>query len=231
MVARWVVGICLAVCCAHPAWGAAGPAASEVQVAKLVEPALPGSERKVAAHPEQVKVQESFQYYDIDGVSADELRSQMKRNGTTWNDGNVYAALTTWDLRYHYDITSKDGRYELCDISTDVDIVFHMPRLSPGTKAPELLKTTWESYYQHLQTHESGHRDIAVRIGEDIYRELAALGSSASRKELERQAQALVKAQFRKLKVEQVDYDAETHHGIKQGAVLAEPTLASSSEK
>ncbi|WP_183359069.1 DUF922 domain-containing protein [Geomonas limicola] len=196
-----------------------------------MEPGLPGSERKLTVHPEQVKVQERYQYYDIDGVSADDLRAQMKRNGTTWNDGNVYAALTTWDIRYHYDITSKDGRYELCDISTDVDIVFHMPRLSPGAKAPLPLKTTWEGYYQHLQTHESGHRDIAVRIGEDLYRELAALGSSASRKDLDREAQTLIKTEFRKLKAEQIEYDAETHHGIKQGAVLSEPTLASSAEQ
>lgn len=229
MVARWMVGMCLVAGLAMPALAAERGEAAGVQLAKFVEPdpVKPAKVEKAAELPERVQVKESFQYYDIDGVTADELRSQMKHNGTTWNDGNIYAALTTWDIRYHYDITAKDGRFQVSEISTEVDIMFHMPRLAASGKAPELLKSAWQEYQEHLQTHESGHRDLAVKSCREIYEALSALGSSPSRDQLERQAQALIKAKFHKLKEDQVGYDAATHHGIKQGAVLSEPTVAS----
>jgi len=228
MVARWVVVVCLVLGCAVAARGEEPGGESGVTLAKLEEPkpAKLSPAAQALELPDGVKVRESFQYYDIDGLTADELRSQMKHNGTTWNDGNVYAALTTWDLRYHYDIVAKDGRFQLTEVATMVDIVFHMPRLSNGARAPQPLKALWGGYLEHLQTHESGHRDIAVASCRELYQALAGLGSSASRRDLEQQAESVIKNTFKRLKELQVDYDAETHHGIRQGAVLGEPTLA-----
>jgi predicted secreted Zn-dependent protease len=232
-----VIGVCIAVVCAAPVLGEEGKvaqsikllgeegkAAQNIKLAKYVEqkPALPIEHE---THP-QVKVKENYQFYDIDGTTPDELRAQMKRNGTTWNDGKVYAALTTWDIRYHYDITHKNGKYQLSEIGTEVDIVFHLPKLVPSPGTPDHLSMSWNTYLGNLKTHEVGHRDLAVRIGEEIYQALASLESSSDKKELDRSAQVLIKAKFKTLKQVQIDYDAETHHGVKQGAVLMDPALA-----
>jgi len=221
-IARWAIGVCFVMACAVPATGGQK---TNVTLAKFVELEQPHV-GPLKLSP-QVKVKESFQYYDIDGLTQDELRSQMKRNGTTWNDGKVYAALTCWDIRYHYDVNSTDGKFRLTGVRTDVDIVFHMPRLIPSAKTPNDLKTSWNEYLEHLQTHESGHRDLAIKIGEEIYQALSSLGNFANKSDLDRAAQAVVQARFEKLKQVQVDYDVETHHGVLQGAVLKEPTVAS----
>jgi predicted secreted Zn-dependent protease len=224
MSAKCVIGVCLAVICATPAFGDGGNGANTVQLAKYLEQGRPGL--RLAEMPPQVKVTEKFNLYEIDGSTPDELRAQMKRNGTTWNDGKIYAALTTWDIRYHYEIKSADGRYSLDSIKTEVDIVFHLPRLVPQ-KASLQLTASWDDYLAHLKTHEFGHRDIAVGIGQEIYQGLSALSSASSKKELDEAANKLVREKFQHLKQAQVDYDQETHHGKKQGAVLMDPQFAS----
>jgi predicted secreted Zn-dependent protease len=245
MVGRFVIGACMAVLCAAPVLGEEGIRGNNVILSKFVDPgqspqstgqSLQSTDQSQQSKqplqiksemPPQVKVTENFEYYDIDGASPDELRAQMKRNGTTWNDGRVYAALTTWDIRYHYDITGTDGTYRLSSIGTDVSIIFHMPRLTP-VKAGEQLSLSWNNYLEHLKTHEFGHRDIAVDTAREIYQSLAALGSFSSKTELDNEAKSLIKARFKHLKEAQIDYDAQTHHGIKQGAVLTDPMVAGS---
>ena len=225
MAGKCVIGICLTILCAVPALGE-GEVADTVRMSKFIEqsPAPPKRQEPL----DQVKVSERYDYYPVDGTTTDELRAQMKRNGTTWNDGKVYAALTTWDIRYHYDITSSKGSYHLCSIGTDVDIVIHLPKLIPSAKTTEQLTSTWNTYLGNLKTHELGHRDIAVQIGREISRELSDLGDSSSKSELDTEAKKIVRAKFQHLKQAQIDYDQETHHGVKQGAILTEPMVAAS---
>lgn len=224
MASKCVIGVCLAVLCATPVFGDGGTTTSTIKLAKFIEQKKPELRQPEAAS--QVKVTEKYNLYEIDGASADELRAQMKRNGTTWNDGKVYAALTTWDIRYNYDIKSSNGRYYLDAIKTDVDIVFHLPRLVPQ-KASAQLTASWNDYLTHLKAHEYGHRDIAVAVGQEIYQGLASLGAASSRKELDDTANKIVREKFQHLKQAQVDYDLETRHGKKQGAVLLDPQFAS----
>lgn len=167
-----------------------------------------------------VKVKERFDYYDIDGLTPADLRAEMKRKGTKWDDGKVYAALTSWDLNYDYDITSVGGRYYLSSIKSDVDIVVTLPRLVHSAKPSQQLALSWSSYIENLTLHELGHRDIAVDIAQEIYRTLASIGSSASRYQLDAEARKQVKEKLKRLKQAQVEYDVETHHGKSQGAVL-----------
>jgi predicted secreted Zn-dependent protease len=224
MVAKWVIGACLAVLSAAPVLGEEGKTSGNIQVSKLIEQSepLPRQDEPLT----QVKVKEDYQYYDIDGASADELRAKMKQNGTTWNDGKVYAALTTWDIRYHYDITHQDGQYTLNAIKTDVDIAFHLPRLMHSSKTPEQLAASWDSYYGNLKTHELGHRDIAVRFGREIYQGLSSIGATTTRSELDEKIKDLLREKFSELKQAQIAYDQETHHGKLQGAVLHDPMVA-----
>ena len=226
MVGKCVIGACIAIFCAAPVLGTEGNGTRSIMLSKYVEHnQFPQAKHEL---PSQVQVKEKFDYYEIDGSTTDELRAQMKRNGTAWNDGKVYAALTTWDIHYHYDITPTNGGYVLSAINTTVDVVIHLPKLVPSAKTPVQLISTWNSYLQHLKTHEFGHRDIAIGIGKDIYQSLAALGSSTSKSELDREAQDLVKAKFKRLKEDQIAYDQETRHGKEQGAVLMDPMVASS---
>jgi predicted secreted Zn-dependent protease len=218
MAAKLICLICFFVFCTFPARAEEHDATKNITVAKYDDAtqSLPKKHDLLT----EIQVKENFVYYDIDGVTPADLLSQMKHNGTKWSDGKIYAALTTWNIRYDYDITLLNGRYYLGSIKTKVDIVFHLPRLVPSAKTPDQLATTWKTYIGNLTNHEVGHRDLAVSAGQEIYQILASIGSSTNKSELDQEAKRLVEAKLQRLKKAQVEYDAETHHGKTQGAVL-----------
>lgn len=167
----------------------------------------------------ELNVKERYQYYDIDGNSVDDLRKQMRNNGTRWNDGKIYAALTTWDIRYNYDIQTEDGKCAVKSVKTDVDIVYHLPRRITNNAEDELART-WDNYYERLKEHEYGHKELAVKAAGEINETLASLDRYSSRAELEREVKKAIQAKLSKLNQLQVEYDEHTNHGATQGAIL-----------
>jgi len=168
----------------------------------------------------RLRIDESFEYYDIEGSNISELKQQMRQRGTKWNDGKVYAALTTWDIRYNYEITEKAGIYSVKSVATDISVGFHLPNRIAVAATPELLAGQWDKYMQNLIEHEYGHKDISVKAAAEINQTLASLESFSSKEKLDNEAKRLVAAKFKRLKELHIAYDEETRHGIKQGAIL-----------
>ena len=115
--------------------------ASALEISSLVQQASP----EAAC---ELKVKERYEYYDIDGATVGDLQRQMKHNGTKWDDGKTYAALTTWNLNFRYDMSEEDGRCTVKKVRTDVDIVYHLPRRV--TTSNPVLTPTWERYMFRL---------------------------------------------------------------------------------
>ena len=175
-----------------------------------------------------LKVRERYQFYDISGKTPSELRNQIKQNGTKWNDGNVYSGLTTWDIKYRYDISHDNGRCFINSATTKVDILYRLPRLLSAGSDPELT-VLWSNYLGHLTDHEFGHKDLAVKTASEINEMLASLGSFSSEDELEAEVRRRAGEKFKRLKEVQVEYDHETRHGETQGAILPSSVVALSS--
>lgn len=165
-------------------------------------------------------LKEKHEYYDIRGASLAELRKQMKENGTRWNDDHTYAALTTWNIKYNYDINESGGNYFIASVNTKLDVVYRYPRLASAAGMPEQVAGKWSSYMGNLIIHETGHKDIAVKAAADLNAALSSLGTFASRRELNKTVDRVVEARLKTLKEDQIRYDAETHHGEEQGAIL-----------
>lgn len=172
----------------------------------------------------ELKVREKYQYYEVDGGSAAELRRQMKRSGTKWNDGRTYAAVTSWDIRYRYDISFDEGKCSVKWVKTDVDIVYQLPRRIALKADPE-LSLLWEDYMLRLKEHEYGHKDLAVKAAAEINQALSSLENFGSQEELEQEARRRADEKLRQLKEVQVKYDDDTRHGETQGAILDENRL------
>lgn len=171
----------------------------------------------------KLRIDEKYDFYDIKGTSIAELKHQMKQGGTKWNDGKVYAALTTWDIQYDYEIIEKNGSYSIKSVATDISVVYILPnRVTAEADAPDLQAVEWRKYMDRLKEHEYGHKDISVKTAAEINEALASLGSFSSRADLDKSAKLLVEAKFKQLKKLQIAYDEETQHGITQGAILAE---------
>jgi predicted secreted Zn-dependent protease len=179
--------------------------------------------------PRTLRINENYDFYDIEGTIFAELKQQMRQKGTKWNDGKIYAALTTWDIRYKYEITEESGNCRIRSVVTDISAVYHLPNWTAVAAAAPELAGKWETYMKHLMEHEYGHKDISVKVAAEINQALAGLGSFSSKEELEKEAKRLVKAKLTRLRELQIAYDEETDHGLKQGVLLeaSEPTLAS----
>ncbi|HEY3308538.1 MAG TPA: DUF922 domain-containing protein [Desulfuromonadaceae bacterium] len=220
MAARFICIALLILTCGGSPLLAAETGTSNMVIAKYDDSDNNLRQKKQEA-TRRLLINESYEYYEIDGSNIDELRQQMKQRGTKWNDGKVYAALTTWDIGYDYDVSSADGKYFIKSADTKIGIVFHLPRRQGNASNSEQLVGQWDKYMEHLKEHEFGHRDLAVKAAGEINEILASLGSFSSRSELDKEATRLVKAKLKAMKEIQVKYDADTHHGIKQGAVLS----------
>ena len=167
----------------------------------------------------QLRVNEKYDLYDINGKTADQLRKEMRQRGTKWNDGATYAAETSWDIRYDYDIFHEEGRCSIKSVKTDVDIVYHLPHMVSSAPDSELT-VLWGEFFGHLKRHEFGHKDIAVKAAAEINEILTSLGNFSNESELEREATRRTEEKFCSMKQIQIEYDHKTKHGETQGAVL-----------
>lgn len=196
---------------------------SDIQTAKNSDAEIPLLKYKMGGASRKLRIDEKYDFYDIKGTSIAELIQQMKQGGTKWNDGKVYAALTTWDIQYDYKIMEKNGSYWIKSVITDISVVYILPnRVPAAADTPDLQASQWGKYMDHLKEHEYGHKDISVKTAAEINEALASLGSFSSKTDLNKRAKLLVEAKFKQLKKLQIAYDEETRHGITQGAILAE---------
>lgn len=173
--------------------------------------------RRQAAHP---VVTEKYEYYDIAGSNEKEMRLQMSKNGTKWDDGKVYNALTTWNVKWDYDYncTAKGCTPDL--FKARVAITFRYPRWNRPAGAPEPLATKWETYMANLIFHENGHRDMAVEQTAALAAAVEQLPPAPSRAELDRRIETLVNDRMAKMNADEKEYDVVTIHGATQGAVF-----------
>ncbi|GFO62909.1 DUF922 domain-containing Zn-dependent protease [Geomonas paludis] len=167
----------------------------------------------------ELKVREGYRFYDISGKTLDDLIRDIRLNGTKWNDGKVYSAMTNWDIHYKYEVSCQNGRYSVKSAATRVDILYNMPRLNLATCAPELVGT-WNEYLTHLQGHEFGHKDLAVKAASEVNEMFGTLPSFGSEEELAAEITRRTEEKFKRLKEIQIEYDHDTRHGETQGAVL-----------
>jgi predicted secreted Zn-dependent protease len=170
----------------------------------------------------ELKVKEKYEYYDVDGARVCDLEKQINTNGTRWNDGRTYAAVTSWDVNYSYDVADdKDGKCSVKSVKTKVDIVYHLPRRNCPTSTPQMT-LIWDNYMVNLKHHEFGHKDLTVKVAEELNETLASLQGFSSHEELDREAKRRTGEKLRKLNEIQIAYDKETKHGETQGAVLSD---------
>lgn len=169
-----------------------------------------------AAKPD---VTEKYEYYEIKGDNAGELRREMSRNGIKWDDGKTYDALTTWNVKWDYEYKRTEKGCSTDSFKTTVDIIFRYPKWVQTDSAPETLLTKWNSYMNNLIAHENGHRDMAVQQAADFAHAVAER-SAPSCAELDREVDALGHEQMAKLNADEKDYDTTTIHGTTQGAVF-----------
>lgn len=169
------------------------------------------------AEPE---VHVDYEYYEIRGETAEQLRHAMNAQGTVWKDGKTYDAYTSWNVSWTFGRrTGKNGCY-LDSVKTVVRVIHRFPKWKDNLFAPLDLQEKWNDYMKALKEHEDGHKDLAVGAAREIEWTLTNLDASPNCEEIRIRANALAREILQNYREQEAAYDAMTRFGETQGAVF-----------
>jgi len=176
------------------------------------------STKRATSSGEEVKISTHVSYYRITGNSADELRSDLNKKGHVDQSGNRWDAYTEWYITWSYPYSITDDGCATGPIMVDVDVKFYFPKWSKSGDATQELVDKWNDYINALETHEDGHKEIAINAGCDIWQVLNDQPHYANCDELERNADEAANEILDLYRQRELSYDKETDHGATQGA-------------
>ena len=162
----------------------------------------------------------NYDYYDIEGRTAAELREQMDRNGVLWTNGNTYDAYTGWNVKWNYRYRVTDHECSIESVATILNVEFRLPRWIDHADGPLALKEKWDEYMQALRHHEEGHKNIGVKAAAEIERSIAELEPAGNCDDLAEIANQLGRRIISEYAAKEKEYDAQTNFGETQGAVF-----------
>lgn len=171
------------------------------------------------AFAQRVDIQERIEFYGIQGRTPEQLVREMQTKGppSAFGGPGYFARAEqyfTWDLSFDVD----DGVCEIDSYSVNVDMLYTLPKWTDQERGRSRLVKYWEQFEKNVFTHEQGHGDIALEVGVDISKAIAAIGPAETCDELISQAEPSIEAVMKNANARQRSYDKETQHGKTQGA-------------
>ncbi|UCD82683.1 MAG: DUF922 domain-containing Zn-dependent protease [Desulfobacterales bacterium] len=162
----------------------------------------------------------SYDYYDIEGRTADELRQQMNIHGVLWTNANIYDAFTAWDVKWQYQYQVTEEGCVISAVTTTLKVEFRLPRWVNYSDGPAALQQKWDVYMQSLRQHENGHKKIGMKAAADIEQSIAALKPARTCDELAETANELGRHILSRYAEKEKAYDAQTNFGETHGAIF-----------
>lgn len=173
--------------------------------------------RLASAEPE---VTITYDYYDVTGRTAEELKEGMKGYGVKWDDGKRYDAFTGWYVEWDVIFDSVENLCVIDEVITKVSVTYFLPRWKGAGEADRRLRKRWDRFIDALREHEEGHKEIAVEAAREVEKEVVKLNSYHGCGTLRKNADATAEKIIRKYIREQQAYDEKTKHGRTQGGVF-----------
>jgi predicted secreted Zn-dependent protease len=164
-------------------------------------------------------VKTEFDYYDIEGHSARDLRRSMRTQAIK-EKGKKFDARTDWNVKWNYRYEPRGADCKVTSMQTSLAVHYLMPRWKGRDQASEKLKQQWDRFYAALLLHEEGHGTIGRRAAEEIDTALQDLGRGLRCSELNTRIQETAKGILEKYREEERNYDKKTRHGKTQGAIF-----------
>jgi predicted secreted Zn-dependent protease len=149
-------------------------------------------------------------YHDVAGRTVDEIRQSLDA-GALIDPVDGYKADALTHTSIHWQLEEKPEGCLVRDL--DFSATVQMPRLlQPELLKPRVLER-WQAYISGLERHETGHVLLSFRRLSEI-RE--ALSSAPDCEAANKAGEAVLE----KIREGDREYDAETWHGVTQGAVF-----------
>ncbi len=177
---------------------------------------LPGLQQK----KDETRVSIEYTTYAVSGSTPGELRVQLDQLGPMDVSGQRHDMYTAWDVRWTYLYGQRGGKCILTGIQVTVSIIFTFPEWNIPQNASTELVERWKQYLKDAQTHEDGHKDIAIEAGNAILSALKNLPPYPSCEQMEAAADQKGAEILQAYRQKEIDYDRDTQHGVTQGAIF-----------
>jgi predicted secreted Zn-dependent protease len=179
------------------------------------EPGL--TEGAILSVEQEPEVSVNYVYYKIAGTTANELRTQMDQLGPIDTFGHRHDMYTRWDVQWAYPHSQDERGCTTGPIQLKITITFTFPTWEPPPGASAELVDQWNDYLNLGQSHEDGHKEIALEAGREILQALQAVPAQASCDLLEQAVDQKGQALLEQFRQKEIAYDQTTGHGATQG--------------
>jgi len=89
----------------------------------------------------------------------------------------VNVATTEWHLTLHYRLEGGFQKCSITNVRPHLKITIRMPHWENKWEADPLLAENWDRYVRMVSNHEDIHRQYAVKMAQEVARELSVLDS------------------------------------------------------
>lgn len=154
-------------------------------------------------------------YYDVHGRTARELAEDMRRRGP--QNGRFFGEAES-PLRWSWRTRADGMGCRTSSASVVVRSEITLPRWTPPADTAPGLYAQWKTFLAALETHEVGHKNISARNARTMLSALQNLTGLCNSLDTERRR--ITDGTLARVREEQSQYDADTRHGVTQGAVF-----------
>lgn len=169
--------------------------------------------------PFGVKLTTEIDHYDVEGKTADAIRSDINKKRSVGEDG-AHDARTHWYVTWTFQKVPAAGQCALEDVNVKLSIRYQLPRWDAQKGAPASLTGRWNRYMTALAGHERNHALHGVSAAEEIHRMLESRGAARTCSGVEAEANRQAHAILDKYRGKDAAYDSRTKHGKTEGAVF-----------
>jgi predicted secreted Zn-dependent protease len=160
-------------------------------------------------------VTEKYVYYLVSPGTLEELPAALNNTSPLRENNQIYHGYTETKVNWKFWWFSENHSCWIDKVETTVVVTYTLPQLT--TSYPEVNKI-WGKWYPNLMRHELHHKDLAIRIANDIEKAFYDMEARTSCEQLERDANNIGNQFISKLKKLNDQYDKDTKHGETEGA-------------
>ncbi|MDD3888013.1 MAG: DUF922 domain-containing protein [Patescibacteria group bacterium] len=167
---------------------------------------------------EELKVQEKTTYYDISGLTSEELNQQMQTLGPEWTSTERVYAMANYSINWSLPLKTNDGGCTETEVETKIEYI--MPRWINYEEASLDMQQKWDNYYPLLLKHEETHGKIVKEEAEKYFEEIKNIKDYTSCQDFDDKVYPIHEKYLLKIGELNDNYDNETNHGVTEGVVL-----------
>jgi predicted secreted Zn-dependent protease len=156
-----------------------------------------------------VEINETKEYYDIEGTTVAALQRQMLAKGPPHTGGARALAVTKTKIRPTYKYERKGDYCRIIQVNTFADITIVYPEWVNAHEAKKDVQYRWDRILAEIVDHEDQHVRYAIDIAYEIDNEMEQLTDTLQCDVLKERAQEIFDRNERELRRLNQDFHEE----------------------